>query len=205
MIFSFFTPPFSCGGLELIETLFISIPVTQHAVQTTSARALPGLRMFGVFLSLSWRERTQVFKIMCSFHKCFMRPGWVRWYVKKKDFTASFGHSTITLVGRGREVEQLIHGVIVGLNGVDVLVVGVVRVHHHTQLAAWEKSNATQVRRSQTSKLRQRAGSEQSVQYSLDTNICTCLDVLRDTQYKHKWSPLFFWIENHPPFRGLQR
>lgn len=136
MMFSFFTPPFSCGGLKLIETLFISVPVTQYAVQTTSAQALPGLRMFRVFLSLSRSERTQVFKIMCSFHKCFMRPGWVRWYVKKKYFTASFGHSTITLVGRGREVEQLIHGVIIGLNGVDVLVVGVVRVHHHTQLTA---------------------------------------------------------------------
>lgn len=185
MIFSFFTPPFSCGSLKLIETLFISVPVTQHAVKTTCARASLGLRMFGVFLSLSRRKRTQVFKIMCSIHKCFMRPGWVRWCVKKKYFTASFGHSTITLVGRGREVEQLIPGVIIGLNGVDVFVVGVVRVHHHTQLAAWEKSNATQVIRSQTSKLRQRVGSEQSVKYSLYMNICTCLDVLKDTQHKH--------------------
>lgn len=45
-------------------------------------------------------------------------------------------HSTIALVGSGSEVKQLIQGVIVGLDGVDVLVVRVVGVHHHTQLSA---------------------------------------------------------------------
>lgn len=45
-------------------------------------------------------------------------------------------HVTITLVGRGREVEQLLHGVVIRLNGVDVLVVRVVGVHYHTQLTA---------------------------------------------------------------------
>lgn len=60
-------------------------------------------------------------------------------------------HSTITLVGRGSEVEQLVQGVAVRLDGVDVLVVWVVGVHHHMQLAALEKSNATQVRGAFTS------------------------------------------------------
>lgn len=61
-------------------------------------------------------------------------------------------HITITLVGRGIEVQQLVHGVPVGLDGVDVLVVRVVGVHHHTQLAALEKGgNATQVRGAFTS------------------------------------------------------
>lgn len=45
--------------------------------------------------------------------------------------------STVTLVGRGgREVEQLIQGVVVSLDGVDVLVVWVIGVHHHAQLPA---------------------------------------------------------------------
>lgn len=48
-------------------------------------------------------------------------------------------HITITLVGRGIKVQQLIHGVSIRLDGVDVLVVRVVGVHHHTQLAALEK------------------------------------------------------------------
>jgi len=56
-------------------------------------------------------------------------------------------HSTVAKVGRGSEVEQLVQGVVVvGLDGVDVLVVGVVGVHHHMQLTAWEKCNTTQVR-----------------------------------------------------------
>lgn len=45
-------------------------------------------------------------------------------------------HSTITLVGRRSEVEELVRRVIVGLDGVDVLIVGVIGVHHHTQLTA---------------------------------------------------------------------
>lgn len=59
--------------------------------------------------------------------------------------------STITLVGRGSEVEQLVQGVAVRLDGVDVLVVRVIGVHHHMQLTALEKSNATQVRGAFTS------------------------------------------------------
>lgn len=55
-------------------------------------------------------------------------------------------HSTVTLVGGGNEVEQLVQGVAVRLDGIDVLVVGVVGVHHHVQLTALGKSNATQVR-----------------------------------------------------------
>lgn len=45
-------------------------------------------------------------------------------------------HSTIALIGRGSEVEQLVQRVVVGLDGVDVLVVRVIGVHHHPQLTA---------------------------------------------------------------------
>lgn len=63
----------------------------------------------------------------------------------------SMKHCTITLVGRGSDVQQLVQRVAVRLDGVDVLVVRVVGVHHHTQLTAFEKSNATQVRKAFTS------------------------------------------------------
>lgn len=46
-------------------------------------------------------------------------------------------YCTVTLVSGGsREVEQFVERVVVGLNGVDVLVVWVIGVHHHTQLMA---------------------------------------------------------------------
>lgn len=64
----------------------------------------------------------------------------VRWlciFIVKNDFCTK--HITITLVGRGIEVQQLVHGVSIRLDGVDVLIVRVVGVHHHTQLAALEK------------------------------------------------------------------
>lgn len=45
-------------------------------------------------------------------------------------------HITITLVSRWIQVQQLVRAVPVGLDRVYVLVVGVVGVHHHSQLAA---------------------------------------------------------------------
>lgn len=49
-------------------------------------------------------------------------------------------HITITQGGRSCKVQQFIQRVIVVLDGVNVLVVGVVSIHNHTQLTAWKKT-----------------------------------------------------------------
>lgn len=54
-------------------------------------------------------------------------------------------HSTIAVATRGGGVEQLIHIVLVRFNGVDVLVIGVVGVHHHVQLTSLNASNLSLV------------------------------------------------------------
>lgn len=112
----------------------------------------------------------------------------------------SLKHSTVTLVGGGSEVEQLVQGVAIRLDGIDVLVVRVVGVHHHVQLTALGKSNATQVREAppphQEPSFRQREGSEQSNRASAPTSasIWTWSD-LRRSEVPHKRSPLFSWWE----------
>lgn len=47
---------------------------------------------------------------------------------------ANAGHTTSTLIGGWVRVQQLVGSVSVRLDGVDVLVVGVVGVHDHSQL-----------------------------------------------------------------------
>lgn len=54
-------------------------------------------------------------------------------------------HSTIAVATRGGDVEQLVHIVVVRFNGVDVLIIGVVGVHHHMQLTALNVSNLSLV------------------------------------------------------------
>lgn len=105
----------------------------------------------------------------------------------------SKNHSTVTLIGRGSKVEELVYVVAVRLDGVDVLVVRVVGVHHHMHLTALDKSNTAWVRRALSS-VGQSEGSEQAVTQSLYFNIYICLNMLKElrTCYDgHKQSFLF--------------
>lgn len=154
--------------------------------------------LFGVFLSLSSREHiffydmTRLcktlsetagpsmdhFGLIWQINENGKRLGWHSACQKVHD---SIGHSmkhyTITLVGRGSEVEEFVHRVAIRLDGVDVLVVWVVGVHHHTQLTALEKSIVTQVRKASF------------------VGICSEIwhAYWRIYLVWHKWSPLFSW------------
>lgn len=48
------------------------------------------------------------------------------------------GHTTSTLIGGWVQVQQVLGSVSIRLDGVDVFVVGVVGVHHHSQLTTLE-------------------------------------------------------------------
>lgn len=91
----------------------------------------------------------------------------------------SKNHSTVTLIGRGSKVEELVYVVAVRLDGVDVLVVRVIGVHYHMQLTALDKSNTAWVRRSLSS-VGHSEGSEQAVTQSLYFNIYICLNMHKE-------------------------